>query len=139
MREIKFRAWDGNFMRYSDDGGGDYETEWYGTPWNFLSGAIQKLSEDGWNLMQYTGLEDKNRQEIYEGDILCGHLYGEDKTEVVEWDASYEGDSHPYSGFLVMLDSLFDDDLSNPDPRPIIDGEVIGNIYENPDLIKEDT
>lgn len=69
-------------------------------------------------LMQFTGLLDKNGKEIYEGDIieLDGYKY-----EILFIDGEYCGKSM-LSEQLQMFE--------------IVNGEVIGNIYENPDLIK---
>lgn len=79
-------------------------------------------------LMQYTGLKDKNGKEIYEGDIT--------NNGVVEWCKSLNWDSggsnHP--GFY--FDCKETDELSYHDGFDN-DTEVIGNIYENPELLKK--
>lgn len=68
-------------------------------------------------LMQFTGLLDKNGKEIYEGDILKGkNLEGFDEVAPVKWDYVQW---YPLAGH-----------------RAFEECEVIGNIYENPELLK---
>lgn len=71
-------------------------------------------------LMQYTGLKDKNGKEIYEGDIVdTGEWHG--KSEVFFMNGSYKIKGRSSSvGFGQMSKK----------------SEVIGNIYENPELLK---
>jgi len=119
QREIKFRAWDEEYKRMfvpeaiSNDGKAvilfsKYEGRKYDIP-----------------VMQYTGLKDKNGTEIYEGDIVeitdgldkCNY-----KVEWIEKMCRFGID-----GLMVSLYKLINE----------YDGfVVIGNIYENPELLK---
>ena len=124
MRTIKFRAWDGEKM----------------TP-EFYIGSYLSMNYTG-KLMQYTGLKDKNGKEIYEGDILYVEyeksrylnnfdIYLNKRYHVVEWKGQ---------GFNVPdIDGDFRQSLCtaihNRD-KETPKWEVIGNIYETPELIK---
>lgn len=85
---------------------------------------------------QYTGLKDKNNKEIYEGDILETWY-----KEYPEYNKQYKGDlvtvKYNYGGFLLhfLLDWC---GMSNniEDLQNITNYKVIGNIYENPELLK---
>lgn len=74
-------------------------------------------------LMQWTGIKDKNGKEIYEGDILQ-HI---DTIVVVE-------PIIPIDRFYSSYETPYEDDWMS---CASIDWEVIGNIYENPELLKE--
>ena len=87
MREIKFRVWDNDskkiynqddFILTFDNVGEDI----------YLKGNNEIIPFYRYKLMQYTGLEDKNGQEIYEGDILDYGTYG--KFEVVWHRGSFK-------------------------------------------------
>jgi hypothetical protein len=111
MREIKFRVWN------KDAGCFDYVQLSGGSNDGF--GGISNLD---WQ--QFTGLHDKNGNEIYEGDIVAYDYAStpiEHRKGAVEWSAEYCG-------------WRFDDLLIEPTPRKTI--EVIGNIYENPELLR---
>jgi len=124
MREIKFRAWckDENAMYYDAQGTYDYMTGVPATSFGDL------LNDEDWLVMQYTGLKDKNGTEIYEGDLL----FSSDwccNCEVIWEDGGFtlkEGDT-----IYNLKENLTDDDGNYLD-----DVKVIGNIYENKELIK---
>ncbi|MEC1878356.1 YopX family protein [Bacillus subtilis] len=126
MREIKFRAWnkENSIMVYEDED--NSSAYWDGvclSDIEMINARLKYSSTYIW--MQYTGLKDKNGREIYEGDIVIdGH---KNSAEVVFDDGcfcviGYLGDlrTHP------LRDSLFCGERF----------EVIGNIYEDPQLLE---
>lgn len=119
MREFKFRAWRKEHKQM------DYSKSWQDL-WEFHEYHDKVFGKDGYLLMQYTGLKDKNGKEIYEGDIVRGRSYGFPTTRNYIGVVEYW-----YNGFSVK---------ENKD-KGIRDGlnttfEVIGNIYENPELLE---
>lgn len=103
MREFKFRAW---FKRYK-----------LMCPWEEFKDTLDFYSittSKKYDVMQFTGLHDRNGKEIYEGDIyrFYSSTYEEIVTCPIEW--------------------MFDPTMLD------CNGEVIGNIYENPELINGD-
>lgn len=91
-------------------------------------------ADDGFlEVMQSTGLKDKNGKEIFEGDILelsdCDEVIGNTK---IIWDNSmvtYMVEAVGVDGREAFYKVLSDEDFSY---------EVIGNIYENPELLEVD-
>jgi len=130
MREIKFRAWDkkSNQMLYSRFGI-DFEGQIIDV------GNPMEYDYDGqWDLilMQYTGLKDKNGVEIYESDIIKWEDdYNEGVSKVV-----WGNDENTYPAF--DLEPQSHDEL-NSFAALSYEGsmEVIGNVWENPELLKE--
>ena len=111
MREIKFRAWDKDLHRMILP---------YRCRWQACNNSINC------ELMQYTGLKDMNGKEIYEGDIV--------KTK---WeDVKLLKVIFSHGGFTyVAIDDSDESHNFMPDNSFLNGCEVIGNIYENPELL----
>jgi len=139
MREIKFRAWDkeANIMIYSDhrtrklydvyygfgmNGQGELECGWEGE-WN-ESNTLDEGTLD--NLMQYTGLKDKNGKEIYEGDVVKVVIYGKEDCGAVRY-------SEMNATYYLSLEERSDSEL-----WLAAQIEIIGNIHENAELMEEE-
>lgn len=128
MREIKFRAWDSEQMRVMDK-------MYVGVGQIGLSDEhyvdLNEMDHEAVELMQYTGLKDKNSVDIYEGDIL---RY-EDRNPPLRWITFDRGSFRSASrqGSTTSLYQIWH--LEADDPS-FVKAEVIGNIYENPELFK---
>ena len=125
MRDIKFRAWDNDFLKM----------HWFLEKSHNLP-TPQPLHwylemKERFDIMQYTGLKDKNGKEIYEGDIItfgkyikyrvifedsCFHLYHHEGLK--EWD----GTDYRWGPLYRIKELAFD-------------VELVGNIYENHELL----
>jgi uncharacterized phage protein (TIGR01671 family) len=114
-REIKFRAWDNKFkcMR------GLKITDLFSIR---SDGEVNTNNNDEMILMQFTGLKDKNGKEIYEGDIVLVENKGD-----VEIIFDYGAFGFYYDGGFDFLSSEYDEENEM---------EVIGNIYESPELLE---
>ena len=118
MREIKFRAWDKlNKEMFNVESINFQERKVY-------RDIVSYRKFNDIELMQYTGLKDKNGKEIYEGDILF-ESFGEEYFKVVFEDGSFraefKGDFDEYSFDLMDVNLQC--------------CEVVGNIYENSELL----
>lgn len=142
-REIKFRVWDNKYNGWMHsifpNGVGNYVTVG-GRGYNFQmildnETLTDKIHEEipfngtnpRWIVQQYTGLKDKNGKEIFEGDILkcktfdgwfdkVGYYYNREVKHVTACSGESE-----ISGFLYIP----------------VEREVVGNIFENPELLKD--
>lgn len=127
MREIKFRAWDAIAKQMAPlsnkfiNLGSGYVFE---NVRDGLEGTDELVYSKRFILMQYTGLKDKSGKEIYEGDIVkdCDTS---DSVFAVKWDETKAGYFMP-----VEFDEEYAYSIS------AVTLEVIGNIYQNPELIK---
>lgn len=125
----KFRAW------YTPFGGSvkQFNKMKHGSAGSLLTHA--EMSPDDYKIMQSTGLKDKNDVEIFEGDIVVGqqHLTTDLRTPfeikgVVKYSKRntmfyLDNDSFGHQKFMSSLGSS------------IYQYEVLGNIYENPELL----
>lgn len=149
MREIKFRVWVESYRYYDDEkeryivvpAHMDYQPtagqiKTYSREFIYDGGIVQdaklRLNEACFtikNLMQYTGLKDRKKREIWEGDILKIGA-GLDFIAPVSYEPGYfgvwePGDDNERALGFYGLNEICCDGL-----------EVIGNIHENPELLK---
>jgi hypothetical protein len=124
MRDIKFRAWDKKekgmrtvTLLNTAYMGTEYQTIYF----NHLGGSYRHLPEV--ELMQFTGLKDKNGKEIYEGDVLS---YDDDKGVVtyVNCEFALKLTKHETVQRGLLSDYVY---------HPLA---IIGNIYENAELME---
>ncbi len=123
MRIPKYRAWDKKDNLIAEVLQIDWSTN--SVLIANLPSWVRIRSFDDIDLMQSTGLFDKNGVEIFEGDIL--QIDGYKSAYPVEWSEGTFYTTH-YSDF----DTLYK--LMKCDGDRI---KIIGNIYENPELLKE--
>lgn len=128
MRQIKFRAWDKekSVLLFQDDDFAYVRTDGI----DMVREGIRSPNLDV-ELMQFTGLFDKNGKEIYEGDIVTASFSKDFKAKII-----YDDDQTSYwleyeqEGFMKPCTQML---LK----RLVLNHEleVIGNIHENPELL----
>ena len=90
---------------------------------------------------EFIGKNDKNSIKIFEGDVVRrkDSVYGIEDTGVVKYDCHLCAFIFEYESYEETFQSTFDDEFSDEDGNCTIDGtysyEVIGNIYNNPELL----
>lgn len=131
MRDIKFRVWDIINKRILN-----YGEIMHLPMWEVFPGTPEQRA---FNVMQYTGLKDKHGKEIYEGDVVKYTLksyYNKTVTEMipVTWGSYSDGGEYVdnVECWMIRYKSL-SDICDNKYNQSV---EVIGNIYENPELLE---
>lgn len=115
MRERKYRAWDKRFKRMV-----------YNNAMAIFGNYPQKY------IMDFIGHEDKNKKEIYESDVLNVRRYSEQK-----WDVGCIEYSEILCQYLVKCYyKKMDGEFFSIRFEEIGEFEIIGNIYENPELME---
>lgn len=127
----KYRAWDSmrKEMNYKVMVGNcdEYDGNWT-CPIMWIEEAKDWLHFDDYKrIMMSTGLADKNGKEIFEGDIVDHN----GRKAVIKWHGSY-------ASFIYRL--IDESKTRNPEWNPLylshMRFEIIGNIYENPELLE---
>ena len=119
-REIKFRAWTGLIMLH------DGFAIMNGKVLHHNVGGLEFYGEYEYEIMQFTGLLDKNGKEIYEGDIINANIY---LNEQDCHDIYFQNGDFRIRWSMFRLSELLESSFNG---RKV---EVIGNIYENPELL----
>ena len=132
MRRIMFRAWDKKKNKML------YPVPIAFTPIGRVRVSVHDVGTIGvdYEVMQYTGIEDCKRMEIYEGDIVTYNMIG--------WDEEInEKYNNQFKGIIVYNWDKFQIKYSDTKLSKCYHDlgiaqkvKVIGNIYENPELIK---
>lgn len=120
-REIKFRAWNKKYNIMIS-----WEQMKIDNTVTICFGSIDSVRD----LMQYTGLKDKNGTEIYEGDIM---FYPENEENIMEMQNIKKPVIFERGAFRIDVYEHFKKVL---DDETASEGEVIGNIYQNKELLK---
>ena len=136
-REIKFRAWDNYSKSFINDDeyligldGKFYRMDFYSGIENYEDGNLIWNELDNITLSQFTGLLDKNGKEIFEGDIIkikcnediiIGHVFYKQSRccYMINHPAGYNGSFALHTPTIAICDEF----------------NIIGNIYQNPELL----
>ena len=142
-REIKFRVWDKSWERmmsiqeaYTEWEGADRDSKTFG----FFVNELFSNNLDRYVVMQYTGLKDKNGDEIYGADILewkeKNYGWHSGDKEVIKKRKVVKYQTHYGAGWNFGM-SHKDEAKRFSFPLPA-DAEIIGNKFENPNLLSND-
>lgn len=141
MREVKFRVWDDKKMWYKDDltidsnqtelvfFGGKNKVDWALYDSVFMNRIVSSADKQS-QIMLFTGLTDKNGNEIYEGDFHLSEVQGDEGLikgylpVVYDNGAFWLDESFKKDGSFLTLLNQYDEPIN-----------IQGNIHENPELL----
>lgn len=141
-REIKFRAKAINNDFFKGTWVDGYYTKvlWSGNLVDIITDGAHEIPIQIETLGQFTGLHDKNKTRIYEGDIVRMSYVAEICTDddCYEEEGKYVGVAAITANKGVCLNPCVKNGLYNTKYKPLsaYRSEVIGNIYDNPELLK---
>lgn len=128
MRELKFRVWDTKNKQFLSQSSEYYHIgDITGIPYT-LNEILNKL--DRFVVQQFTGLYDKNKKPIYEGDIIKYTRLIEKERRIVELFSFIKFQDAKFGFDLTGFNDMFYDLSDEPD------FEVVGNIFEHSELLK---
>ena len=128
MRELKFRVWDNKNKKFLPES--HFAILGSGKVIVTLSGYYEHFTnktQDDYVVQQYTGLQDSKGNDIYEGDIVKA--------------TSDQYDNENFVGKVIFDEGCFLTWINKNDIREVWSGddiEVIGNIFENKDLLEKE-
>lgn len=131
MREIKFRAWDGKTLLYSDENFESLSTFFGYYEGQFFFDKNNQGQPIGIIFMQSLGCKDKNGTEIYDCDRVRIRRHLIDGKDYIDYNCDIKWNGWSYCLFI------HDKQMWGLDPITARECEIIGNIYENPTLIKQ--
>ena len=146
MRTIKFRAWDKENQNYSDWGFGNGDFVFRYGNLHVRAGPSGEVWFDDaskrFDVEQFTGLQDKNGEEIYEGDVVQSERFMDNFRGIVVWNPNSYSDEVQMVEFIDSYGKTTETFAWRD--RPLFESledcrghlTVIGNIHENPELIK---
>lgn len=124
-REIKFRVWDIENKEMLNVQELDFEPTFYGGRIAIRPDQYSDYFDtEDMILMQYTGFNDRCGKEIYENDIV--YVSGEDENAIIEWDEQTARFIIHFDGWTADFDNYYGKEL-----------EIMGDIYNNPELLGE--
>lgn len=152
-RQIKFRTWDKQRKGWvrEDDSSLHCQSNWFICPLTgkvvdvvalpdneycidydleYYMEGIKIIKESRFVIQQYTGLKDKNGKEVYEGDIVA------EKHDGGEGEANIGKIFFAAGSFIIDGDGPLYDHTFSLTPDILEDYLVVGNMLENPELIK---
>ncbi len=148
MRDLKFRVWDKIKKEMVDEfeycsfavelANGRLCSNWIDSL--YVGGTIDSIGEsrnsEDFIIMQFTGLKDRQGKEIYEGDICRFSVEGYNDIHTVQYGGPYNDAAFGITRIRRPGEGGPDPTWDPINPRYAERMEIIGNIYETPELIK---